>query len=257
MSIELKISEQIDMLTKSLKLPTIRKNYKQASEEAFSSGSSYQEFLINLLEQEHLLRVEKRKQGRIRQAGFPYKRYLHDLKTEELPANAVHKLKQLKTLQFIENSQNIIFIGNPGTGKTHTAIGLGIKACLEDHRTLFASVPSFITQLKESRSEKALHQMQNKFEKYDLVILDELGYISFDKEGAELLFTALSLRAGRKSTIITTNLSFERWEEIFHDPVITAAMVDRLTHKAILVDMTGDSYRMKETKALITKKKKG
>ena len=108
-------------------------------------------------------------------------------------------------------------------------------------------MPILINQLKESRSQKVLRTFESKFEKYDLVIADELGYISFDKEGSELLFTNLSLRAGRKSTIITTNLSFERWNEIFHDPVMTAAMVDRLTHKAYIINMNGNSYRYKET----------
>ena len=109
---------------------------------------------------------------------------------------------------------------------------------------------SFITQIKESRSEKRLRQFENRFEKYDLVICDEFGYISFDKEGAELLFSHLSLRAGIKSTIITTNLSFDRWSEIFGDTILTAAMVDRLTHKAHIVNMNGKSYRTKETIAL-------
>ena len=104
-----------------------------------------------------------------------------------------------------------------------------------------------MNQLKESRSNRMLRAFENRFEKYDLVIADEMGYISFDKEGSELLFTNLSLRAGRKSTIITTNLSFERWDEIFQDPVITAAMIDRLTHKAYIVNMNGNSYRFKET----------
>ena len=142
----------------------------------------------------------------------------------------------------------MILAGNPGTGKTHLAIALGIRACMEDFKVLFTTVPTLITQLKESRSKNELRKMELRFEKYDLVICDELGYISFDKEGSELLFTNLSLRAGRKSTIITTNLSFERWQEIFKDPVLTAAMVDRLTHKAYIVNMSGDSYRLRETK---------
>src|SRR5680860_1252919 len=107
-----------------------------------------------------------------------------------------------------------------------------------------------------SRSEKTLIRLESIFEKYDLVIADELGYISFDKEGSELLFTNLSLRAGRKSTIITTNLSFERWDEIFLDPVITAAMIDRLTHKSYMVNMNGPSYRMKETKEWLKKEER-
>jgi len=133
-------------------------------------------------------------------------------------------------------------------GKTHLAIGLGIKACLSGYKVLFVTVPLLINQLKESRSQQILTRMEGKFEKYDLVIADELGYISFDKEGSELLFTHLSLRAGRKSTIITTNLSFDRWEEIFSDAVMTAAMIDRLTHKSYLLNMNGNSYRLKETK---------
>lgn len=118
---------------------------------------------------------------------------------------------------------------------------------------LFTSVPHLINQLKESRSEKTLNSFNNKFEKYDLIIADELGYISFDKEGSELLFANLSLRAGRKSIIITTNLSFDRWNEVFSDPVLTAAMIDRLTHKAYIVNMNGNSYRLKETQEMLSK----
>ncbi len=115
---------------------------------------------------------------------------------------------------------------------------------------LFTSIHRLLTQLRESHSERTLRQLELRFEKYDLVICDEFGYVSFDKQGAELLFNHLSLRAGRKSTIITTNLSFDRWEEIFGDPVLTAALVDRLTHKAYLVNMNGQSFRLKETKQM-------
>ena len=157
----------------------------------------------------------------------------------------------LKTLEFIRSGRNVILAGNAGTGKTHLATSLGIKACSEGFRVLFTTIPLLVTQLKESRSQQMLRAFGSKFAKYDLVIADELGYISFDKEGSELLFTHLSLRAGRKSTILTTNLSFERWSEIFQDPVMTAAMVDRLTHKAYLINMNGCSYRLKETEEWI------
>ncbi|MFT8317498.1 MAG: ATP-binding protein [Sporolactobacillus sp.] len=133
-------------------------------------------------------------------------------------------------------------------GKTHMVIGLGIKAGEEGHSVWLTMVPLLINQMKECRSERTLRVFETRLEKYDFVIVDEMGYISFDKEGTELLFTHLSLRSGRKSTIITTNLSFERWGEIFQDPFMTAAMIDRLTHQAYLVNMNGNSYRLKETK---------
>ena len=135
-----------------------------------------------------------------------------------------------------------------GTGKTHISIGLGIEACNRGYKVFFTTVASLINELKESRSEKKLYTFEKRFEKYDMIVADELGYISFDKEGSELLFTFLSLRAERKSTIITTNLSFDRWNEIFNDAVLTAALIDRLTHKSYVINMNGDSYRIKETK---------
>ena len=115
---------------------------------------------------------------------------------------------------------------------------------------MFTTVHRLLTQLRESHSTRTLRQSELRFEKYDLVICDEFGYISFDKEGSELLFNHLSLRSGSKSTIITTNLTFDRWSEIFGDPVLTAALVDRMTHKAYLISMNGDSYRVRETKEI-------
>lgn len=241
-------TQQIITYSKELRLPGFRSGFQNLIQEAVEESLSYELFLLKLMESEYKLRVDNRKKTLIRQAGFPQKKYLEDLSTEDLPSAAADRLKQLESLDFIENGQNVVLAGNPGTGKTHLAIGLGLKACQQDYKVLFTTVPRLITQVRECRSEKTLKVLENRFEKYDLVICDEFGYISFDKEGAELLFSHLSLRAGRKSTIITTNLSFERWSEIFGDPVLTAAMVDRLTHKAYIINMNGKSYRVKETK---------
>ena len=164
-----------------------------------------------------------------------------------LPEGMRKCLPELCTLDFIREGKNIIMTGNPGTGKTHTAIGLGIKACEQGYRVLYTTISYLVTELKESNSKQKLRTYQKRFEKYDLIIADELGYISFDREAADLLFTVLSLRASQKSTIITSNLTFERWDEIFGDAAITSAIVDRLTYKAYLIDMEGDSYRLRET----------
>lgn len=243
--------KEIEDFALYLKLPAIKRNFHEEVKEASLKDIGYDEFLYRLLQQEVDLRSENAKQNRIRRANFPYKKYLEDLVVEDLPQDARKKLKILSSLDFIGTGQNLILAGNPGTGKTHLSVGLGIKACLAGYKVLFTTVPLLVNQLKESRSQKMLRAFENKFEKYDLVIADELGYISFDKEGSELLFTNLSLRAGRKSTIITTNLSFDRWDEIFQDPIMTAAMIDRLTHKAYIVNMNGNSYRLKETQQWI------
>jgi DNA replication protein DnaC len=244
---------KIKEISKQVRLPGIRRYMVEEIEEANTKNLSYEEFLYHLLLKEYDLRLENSMKNRIRLANFPYKKYLEDLSIEDLPHDAKKRLKVLTSLDFIESGQNVILAGSPGTGKTHLAIGLGIKACLAGYQVLFATVPLLVNQLKESRSENILRRVEARFEKYDLVIADELGYISFDKEGSELLFTHLSLRAGRKSTIITTNLSFERWDEIFLDSVMTAAMIDRLTHKSYMLNMNGNSYRLKETKEWLAK----
>lgn len=238
---------RIKDLAKELKLPYTSRNLDEEVKEANIKNLAYEDFLLSMLENEHELRKANGVKNRIRQARFPYKKYLEDLSVDDLPQDAKDKVKTFSSLDFIETGQNIILAGNPGTGKTHMAIGIGIKACTRGYKVLFTTIPLLVNELKESRSEKTLRVFERKFEKYDLIIADELGYISFDKEASELLFTYLSLRAGRKSTIITTNLSFERWDEIFKDPVMTAAMIDRLAHKSYIVNMNGNSYRLKET----------
>lgn len=253
MKLQNEIKTQIIKYSKELRLPVFRNEFEQVAQDAAKERVDYETFLLRLMEREYDTRLENRKKAQIRLAGFPAKLYLHDLKRDLLPEDAAAKLTMLERLDFVASGQNIIMAGNPGTGKTHIAIGLGLKACLNGYRVYFTTVHGLLTQLRESHAQRTLRQMELRFEKYDLVICDEFGYISFDKQGAELLFNHLSLRAGRKSTIITTNLGFDRWEEIFGDPVLTAALVDRLTHKAYLVNMNGESYRLRETKEMMKK----
>jgi DNA replication protein DnaC len=245
---EKNLSQDIIAYSKELRLPAFRKYYESAAAEAARESWTFEEYLHGLLQREYEARAENRRKALIRQAGFPQLKYLQDLIREDLPRDAQQRLPELERLDFVRNGRNLILAGNPGTGKTHIALGLGIKACSEGFRVLCTTVPRMLTQIRESRSQKNLSRLENRFEHYDLVICDEFGYISYDKEGAELLFSHLSLRAGHKSTIITTNLSFDRWPEIFGDPTLTAAMVDRLTHKAYLINMSGPSHRVKETR---------
>lgn len=207
----------------------------------------YRTLLCNILEKESQLRTENKRKQRIRIAGFPQLKYMQELIREELPKDAQTILPELESLDFIKEGRNIVLYGNPGTGKTHVATAIGIKACLEGYSVFFTSVPHLLTQIRECRSQKSLRGLELRFERYDMVICDEFGYVSCDKEGGELLFNHLSLRAGKKATIITTNLAFSRWGEIVKDKVLVAAMVDRITHKAFLVNMSGNSYRVKET----------
>lgn len=243
--------EQIKEYARELRLPVFRLELDAMTETAVSEGWTYERLIRSLLEKEVERRNENSKVQRIRRAGFPDLKYIEDLDVKELPKDAQTILPSLETLQFVREGRNLVLYGNPGTGKTHIATALAIKACQEGMSVLFTTVPRLLTQIRECRSEKTLSRLENKFEKYDLVVCDEFGYVTCDKEGGEMLFNHLSLRAGKRSTIITTNLAFNRWGEIIKDKVLVAAMVDRITHKAYLVNMTGESYRLKETKKLI------
>ena len=166
--------EKITKFAKELRLPATRRNIAEEIAEAEKSNLNYEDFLCGLLSKESDLRIENGKKNRIRAANFPYKKYLEDLSVDDLPHDAKKNLKVLASLDFIKNGQNIIFSGSPGTGKTCLATGLGIKACLAGYKVMYATVPLLINRLKESRSEKTLNMFESRFEKYDLVIADEL-----------------------------------------------------------------------------------
>jgi DNA replication protein DnaC len=239
--------EKVFNYAKELKLPVFKDEIEDFIALATDENWSYRTFICRILDREMETRIENRRRQRVRTAGFPELKYLQELVRDELPKDALTALPELETLDFVKEGRNIVFCGNPGTGKTHLSIALGIKACLEGHTVFFTSVPRLLTQIRECRSQKSLRQLELRFQRYDMVICDEFGYVSCDKEGGELLFNHLSLRAGKKTTVITTNLAFSRWGEIVKDKVLVAAMVDRLTHKAFLINMNGQSYRVKET----------
>ena len=252
---DINYAESIIQASKTLKLGGLKGYFKETRETAIKEKWSFDRYLYEILSSELKHREEMKRKGLIRKARFKTLKYLEDLDRNELPEDMAVALPELETLHFIKEGRNIVLYGNPGTGKTHCAIGLAVKACLAGYSVLYTSIPHLLTNIKECESERKLGQLQKKFEKYDLVVCDEFGYKSFDKEAAEALFNHISLRAGIKSTIITTNLSFDRWDEIFTDKIIAAAMVDRITYQSYIINMTGESYRLKATEKWMKSRK--
>jgi DNA replication protein DnaC len=207
-------------------------------------------FLNSYTQEEVLMRNNNAINSRVRLAEFSQKKLLQDLDIKYLPSKLVENLESLKTLKFIEEATNLILIGSPGTGKTHVSIGLGMLACQKLLKVKFCHVPSLITKLKESNSERRLSAFINTFLKYDLIILDELGYVSLDKEGAELLFQLLNARSEKKSTIITTNMDFSEWGKIFNDEKMAGAIIDRMCFKSQIISMNKKSYRLTKTQEM-------
>lgn len=242
----------IKEMASKLKLPYIKENHESIIKQATQTSMAYDEFLLSILENEYELRKSNGIARRLRLAKFPIKKYLEDFDRSKYIVELRKKFNDLETLQFIEKKENIILIGAPGVGKTHYSIGLGVNACLQGKSVLFKSVPNLIIELKEAMSSSQLTSYKRKFATYDLVILDELGYVSFDKVGCEILFNLLSDRNDKGSIIITTNLNFDHWEEIFKDTMLTGAMVDRLAHRAHIMELSREnSHRFEETIAWI------
>ncbi|MDR0322975.1 MAG: IS21-like element helper ATPase IstB [Treponema sp.] len=239
----------IPELARELKLSYIRQNYSKITKE---TALTHDEVLHRLLTKEYENRVKNGNDRRIREAKFPFKKFLVDFKREKYPAEFYPEFDELETLNFIGKNENIILIGTSGAGKTHYAIALGIAACMVGKSVFYANVSNLVTELKEIMSKNQITQFRRRFDRYSLVILDELGYISFDKAGAELLFGLISSRNDKGSIIVTTNLTFDRWEEVFHDPTLTAAAADRLAHKGHILDISREKGgRLEETIAWI------
>jgi len=249
---------KITELATKLRLPYVRDNWQQLVKEAKHSKQDYADFLENLFDSEWQQRLQNGQARRIKEARFPLKKYLVDFKRDKYDSLFSPKFEELETLAFIKNKENIILIGTPGAGKTHYSIALGIAACMNGHNVLFSSVPNLVVELKETLSSNHLSAYRRRFERYDLVILDELGYVSMDKNSCELLFNLISSRNDKGSIIVNSNLTFDRWEEIFKDPTLTSALIDRLAHKAHILDISRDKGgRFEETIAWLESSKQG
>lgn len=193
-------------------------------------------------------RQENQTKRRLKVAGFPFQKTLDEFDMSQLNDSVSPVfLRELASCKFIQERKNIVMIGNPGRGKTHIAIALGIRACLQGFRVLFKNASTLSVELTEARDNYQLGKLERQLEKTDLLILDELSYLSFNRYESDLLFKVLSDRSERTSTIVTTNLPFSRWTELFENTTMVSALVDRLTFRSHVLDMNGPSFRLMET----------
>lgn len=237
--------QSIALLARELKLSTFA-DYQQVLRLAAEKGLGYEEFLHEMLTREVSVRKENQVKKRIRDARFPLVKTLDEFKFDALPHVKEALVWQLATGEFIQCRENIVMIGNPGTGKTHLSIALGIKACQNGYTVRFFTAAGLITRLVEAQNEKKLSRILKELARVNLLIVDELSYVSFTRQSAELLFQVLSERSERSSVIINTNLEFSRWAEIFGDNILAAALVDRITFKSYILNMNAESYRLKQ-----------
>lgn len=232
---------------KKLKLSTMIGNLEGLIRQAKQEKLSYEEFVLNLSEAEVQARQENGRKRRLREANFPLIKPLETFDFGAAPQLDARLVKELSGCEYAQKPRNIIFLGKSGTGKTHLATGLGMEACKQGIRTRFVTGCGLANELIEARDEKTLARAVKRYAGYGLLIIDELGYVPFSKEGAQLIFQILAERHERKPVMITTNMGFGDWTQIFGDPSMTAALLDRITHKAHVISCTWESYRLKET----------
>ena len=232
---------------KKLKLSTMIRNLQGLIRQAKQDNLSYEEFLLNMCEFEVQARQENGRQRRLQEAKFPILKPLETFNFDAAPELDIRLIKELSSCDYVKKSRNIIFLGKSGTGKTHLATALGMEACKQTIRTRFVTGCGLANELIEARDEKILGRAVKRYAGYGLLVIDELGYVPFSKEGAQLIFQILAERHERKPVIITTNMGFADWTQIFGDPNMTAALLDRVTHNAYVINCSWDSYRLKET----------
>jgi DNA replication protein DnaC len=241
------VSAEIAYLTRALKAPTLRESVSRLGERARAENWSHEEYLVACLQREVSARESHGGEGRIRVARFPARKSLEEFDFEHARGLKRDTIAHLGTLDFVTARDNVVFLGPSGTGKTHLAIGLAIRACQAGHRVLFATAAEWVARLAEAHHAGRIHQELTRLCRYPLLVVDEVGYIPFEPEAANLFFQLVSSRYERASLIVTSNKAFARWGEVFGgDDVVAAAMIDRLVHHAEVVALKGDSYRLKD-----------
>ncbi len=232
---------------KALRLSTMFSCLEERVRQANQAHPSYAEFLLGLTDLELQVRADNRLKRRLKDARFPLMKPLEMFQFEKAVGLDARQIRELCTGEYIRQSHNVIFLGKSGTGKTHLATSLGIEACKQGFRTRFVTGCGLVNELVEAQEAHILSRLLKRYASYDLLILDELGYVPFSKIGAELLFEVLAERHERKSVIVTTNLGFADWTQIFGQANLTAALLDRLTHRASILTCSWSSYRVQDT----------
>lgn len=237
----------LDSYLKRLRLSTIARNYNRLADEATANRAGYDEYLMCLLELEVASRDQNMQRQRLSRAGFPIMKTLDQFDFSALPSLNQALVLELHRSSYLSEAFNVILVGSIGTGKTHLAISLGAHACRMGHRVKYYTVSALVTELLEAHDAHALGKLKQSIARADLLILDELGMVPFHQDAANLLFQIINERYERQSTIITTNHPFQNWTQFFGSQQLTAALLDRLTHRCHIIEMNGDSYRLKES----------
>jgi DNA replication protein DnaC len=233
---------------KQLRLPTMLREYQTTAQTCAKDNKDHIAYLLQLVERETFEREQRAAERRIRAAKFPVLKTLDTFDFKAQPGINKTLVRDLIRGEYLDEHENILFLGNPGTGKTHLATALGHAACAQGKRVKFITVTGLITQLLEAREDRKLDKLFGRLEKLHLLILDEFGYVPFSKAGAELLFEVVSRAYERQSIIMTTNLPFEQWTEILVNERLTGALLDRITHRVHIIEANGESFRLKDAK---------
>lgn len=240
---------------KKLKLPTILREYEPVAASCSKENCDYVTYLWRLVEREALDREKRAAERRIKNARFPLIKTLDTFDFKAQPSLKEKLIRELMVGEYTERHENILIVGNSGTGKTHLASALGFAGCMQGRKVRFFTVKALVTHLIEMTEQRQLERTLRQLERQDLLILDELGYVPFTKTGAELLFEVISRAYERVSVIVTTNLPFESWTEIFGSERLTGALLDRLTHRVHILEANGPSYRLRESKRRLQKRR--
>src|SRR3954454_882309 len=240
------IAAELAFLTRALKAPSLANSVERLAERARAESWTHEEFLAACLQREVAARESHGGEGRIGAARFPARKSLEEFDYDHQRSLKRDQIAHLGTLDFVTGKENVVFLGPPGTGKTHLSIGLGIRACQAGHRGAFATAAQWVSRLATAHQQGRLPAEIPKLGRTPLVIVDEVGYIPFEPEAANLFFQLVSARYERASLIVTSNKPFGRWGEVFGDDVVAAAMIDRLVHHADVGALKGDSYRLRK-----------